>query len=190
MVASDSLLAEKAARIRLVLTDCDGVLTDGSVYYSARGEEMKRFFIRDGMGVERLRRHCGVETGIVTGELSESVKRRAEKLKISELHLGCKNKAPLVVELAKRLGISLGEIAYIGDDVNDLEVLELVGLSACPVDAETTVRGAVDMICSNKGGNGAFRELAELVIASQTVAKDGVSVSPFLADTASIGVES
>ncbi len=167
MVASKSLLAEKGSRIRLVLTDCDGVLTDGGVYYSAAGEEMKRFFIRDGMGVQRLRQLRGIETGIVTGELSESVKRRAEKLKIEELHLGCKDKRPLVEAIAARLKLKLDEIAYIGDDVNDLEVLKIVGLSACPADAETEVKEYVNLICTKPGGQGAFRELAELIIGSK-----------------------
>ncbi len=158
---------ERARHIRLVLTDCDGVLTDGSVYYSARGEEMKRFFIRDGMGVERLRVQAKITTGIVTGELSESVRRRAEKLKIEELHLGCKHKLPVVQSIAKRLGLSEKQVAYIGDDVNDLEVLTWAGLSACPRDAEPAVKNVVNVVCTHSGGRGAFRELAEIILASR-----------------------
>lgn len=160
-------LKEKALRVKLLLTDCDGVLTDGSVFYGAEGEVMKRFFIRDGMGAERLKKLSGIETGIVTGELSESVKRRAEKLGIEELHLGVKLKLQRVVEIASRRGISMTEIAYIGDDVNDLEVLGAVGLSACPGDAMPEVKDICDFICHQPGGRGAFRELAEWIISER-----------------------
>jgi len=197
MVAFKAVLVEKALAIRLVLTDCDGVLTDGSVYYSAEGEQMKRFFIRDGMGVERLRVLRGIETGIVTGEMSESVRRRAEKLKITELHLGCKEKLALVKALAKRLALRLDELAYIGDDVNDAEVLKVVGLSACPEDAESEVKGIVNMVCSKPGGRGAFRELAEFIILSQQASQtterpqvSGKTLSAFQDEVVSMGVKS
>ena len=164
-MASADLIA-RARRIKLVLTDCDGVLTDGGVYYSERGEEMKRFNIRDGMGVERLRHH-GVATGIVTGELSPSVARRAEKLKITELHLGIKDKAPLLAAILERLGLVAEEVAFIGDDTNDVEILGLVGLAACPGDATEFARVVAHFHCTTPGGHGCFRELAELIIASQ-----------------------
>ena len=159
-------LAAKARRIKLVLTDCDGVLTDGGVYYGESGEVLKRFNIRDGMGVERLRA-VGVETGIVTGERSPSVMRRAEKLKISELHLGIKDKAPLLGEILERLGLTAEQVAFIGDDTNDVAILGLVGLAACPGDATAFAREAADYRCRARGGHGAFRELAELIISCQ-----------------------
>lgn len=154
----------KAAKIRLLLTDVDGVLTDNGVYYSEAGEVMKRFSIRDGMGVERLRKLCGIETGIITGELSPSVARRAEKLGIVELHLGVKDKLGKLSEILERTQLEWSEIAYIGDDVNDLEVLEKAGLSACPADAMDSVCCMVNYVCENKGGYGAFREFAEWLI--------------------------
>ncbi|MBN9380920.1 MAG: HAD-IIIA family hydrolase [Chitinophagaceae bacterium] len=153
-----------AARIKILLTDVDGVLTDNGVYYSENGEEMKRFSIRDGMGVERLRKLAGVETGIITGETSPSVARRAEKLNIRELHLGIRNKLDKVEEILKRLQLQWEEIAYIGDDVNDLEVMEKAGLAACPSDAMPQVSEIVQYHCGNKGGYGAFREFAEWLI--------------------------
>ncbi|MGI4864475.1 MAG: KdsC family phosphatase [Janthinobacterium lividum] len=156
-------LAAKARRIKLVLTDCDGVLTDGGVYYGESGEVLKRFNIRDGMGVERLRA-VGVETGIVTGERSPSVSKRAEKLKITELHLGIKDKATLLGEILTRTGFQADEIAFIGDDTNDVEILGLVGLAACPGDATVFARDVADYRCRARGGHGAFRELAELII--------------------------
>src|SRR6201991_4864894 len=121
---------DKAGKIKLLLTDVDGVLTDNGVFYGESGEVLKRFSIRDGMGVERLRKLAGIETGIVTGELSPSVARRGGELHITELHLGVKDKLGRLAEIMQRLEIGWDQIAYIGDDVNDLEVLERVGLSA------------------------------------------------------------
>lgn len=159
-------LAKKLAKIKLVLTDSDGVLTDTSVYYSDQGEIMKKFSIRDGMGVERLKTILNIDSGIITGELSPSVKKRAEKLKIKELHLGIKDKVLVLKKILNKRKINFENIAYIGDDVNDLEIMKLVGVSACPNDAIKEVRLISDYICKNRGGYGAFRELAELIIES------------------------
>ncbi len=164
-------LKKRAAAIRWVLTDCDGVLTDGGVYYSERGEEMKRFNMRDGMGVKRLRL-AGIETAIVTGEKSPSVQRRAEKLGIKELHLGCRDKHSLVTSLVARLGVSWDQIAYIGDDINDLKVLRQAGLSASPADGVQTVRSSVHLVLESRGGHGAFRELAEFILSQTTLPAD------------------
>lgn len=162
----EQALKEKARKIKLVLTDNDGVLTDNGVYYSDEGERFKRFSIRDGMGVERLKKLCGIETGIVTGELSGSVKKRAEKLHITELHLGIKDKAALLKDILERKGLAAEQVAFIGDDVNDLAIMAGVGFTACPGDAMAQVSKKADYICENKGGNGAFREFAEFIIAS------------------------
>ena len=156
---------ERALKIKLLLTDVDGVLTDNGVYYGEQGEVFKRFSIRDGMGVERLRKLCGIDTGIVTGELSPSVSRRAEKLQITQLHLGVKDKPGRLNEIIAAAGLSWEELAFIGDDVNDLEVLGKVGLSACPGDAMAQVSGIVHYRCTAVGGHGAFREFAEWIIA-------------------------
>lgn len=161
-------IIEKARFVKLLLTDCDGVLTDGGVYYSPAGELLKRFSIRDGMGVERLRTLAGVETGIVSGENSTPLKRRAEKLGIEECHLGVSDKAETLRSIVAKRGLGRDKLAYIGDDVNDLEVFALVGLSACPSDAFDEVKGRADIICRNKGGYGAFREFAEIIILAQT----------------------
>jgi YrbI family 3-deoxy-D-manno-octulosonate 8-phosphate phosphatase len=117
------------------------------------------------MGVERLRSILKIETGIITGELSGSVKKRAEKLKIKELFLGAKEKHLLLPEIVKKNNLKPDNIAYIGDDVNDIELMNLVGLTASPADAMIDVRNIVDYVCEHKGGNGAFREFAELIIA-------------------------
>ena len=162
------MINEKLSRIKLLLTDCDGVLTDGGVYYGADGEELKQFNIRDGMGVERLRNFANVTTGIITGELSPSVIKRTEKLRITELHLGVKDKPGVFKEILNRLNLQPGEVAYIGDDTNDLEVMKLAGLTACPADAVSFVKEIADVICEAKGGQGCFRELAEMIIASHS----------------------
>jgi 3-deoxy-D-manno-octulosonate 8-phosphate phosphatase (KDO 8-P phosphatase) len=160
-------MEKKAEKIKLLLTDCDGVLTDGGVYYGESGEVLKKFNIRDGMGVERLRNLAGIDTGIITGEMSPSVRKRAEKLQITELHLGAKNKRALLFEIAERRGILPESIAFIGDDVNDIEIMKACGFSACPADALVQVRQIADYICSSRGGEGCFREFAELLIANK-----------------------
>jgi YrbI family 3-deoxy-D-manno-octulosonate 8-phosphate phosphatase len=157
-------LFEKASKIKLLLTDCDGVLTDGGVYYSRKGEEMKRFSLRDGMGVERLKLLAGVETGIITGENSDIVLRRAEKLGIKEYHPGSMDKFFVMKKILGRRKISAEQVAYIGDDANDLEIMRQAGLSACPADALHMIKEAADMIMVNHGGHGAFREFAEFII--------------------------
>lgn len=164
---SENKSTEKLKKIRLVLTDNDGVLTDTGVYYSEKGEELKRFSIRDGMGVVRLRDLLNIETGIITGELSGSVKMRAEKLKIKELHLGVKDKVKVLTEILFTNDLSYDEVAFIGDDVNDIEIIKSVGFSASPSDAIEEVKSIVDYVCKNKGGHGAFREFAELIISNK-----------------------
>src|ERR1700756_4119899 len=120
-------LLQKLSGIKLVLTDCDGVLTDAGVYYGESGEQLKKFNIRDGMAVERMRNLANVDTGIITGELSPSVTKRAEKLKITEVHLGAKDKPAVLKGILERLKLDASQVAYIGDDSNDLQIMEMVG---------------------------------------------------------------
>jgi YrbI family 3-deoxy-D-manno-octulosonate 8-phosphate phosphatase len=162
----DEILA-RAKKIKLLLTDCDGVLTDAGVYYGENGEVLKKFNIRDGMGVERLRKLANIETGIITGELSPSVAKRAEKLKITELHLGIKDKVLVLIQIMSSRNLLPENIAYIGDDVNDIEIMQKVGLTACPADAISFTKNVADYVCETKGGEGCFREFAELIIASK-----------------------
>jgi 3-deoxy-D-manno-octulosonate 8-phosphate phosphatase (KDO 8-P phosphatase) len=167
------MLHEKLANIKILFTDCDGVLTDGGVYYGENGEALKKFNIKDGMGAERLRNIAGIPTGIITGEFSPSVIKRAEKLKITELHLGAKDKPAVLKEILVRLNLKGEEVAYIGDDTNDLEVMKLCGFTACPADAISFVKETADYVCTTKGGEGCFRELAELIILSYLETKKG-----------------
>jgi YrbI family 3-deoxy-D-manno-octulosonate 8-phosphate phosphatase len=157
-------LIEKAKKIRVIFTDNDGVLTDAGVYYSERGEELKRFSIRDGMGVERLRKFASIETGIISGEMSASLQKRAEKLQITILYLGIKNKKECMEEVLTKMNVSWEEVAYIGDDYNDLQIMYLCGLTACPSDAMPFVKSKVDYVATAPGGQGAFRDFAELII--------------------------
>src|ERR1700761_2108514 len=137
------MLSEKTSSIKLLLTDCDGVLTDAGVYYGESGEQLKKFNIRDGMAVERLRNLANVDTGIITGELSPSVSKRAEKLKITELHLGAKDKPAVLKEILNRLNLDASQVAYIGDDSNDLQIMDMVGFTAAPADALPFVKRVV-----------------------------------------------
>ena len=161
-------LKKKLEKIKIVLTDNDGVFTDTGVYYSGKGEELKRFSIRDGMGVERLRKYAGIETIIITGEESGSVKARSKKLKIKEYYLGVKKKTEVLPEILKKNKVKPENIAFIGDDVNDFELMKLIGFKVTPADGMNFIKEICDYVCENKGGNGAFRELAELLIAFQS----------------------
>lgn len=165
-MSADELL-QRAQRIRLLVTDVDGVLTDGGVYYSADGEVMKRFSVRDGMGVQRLREICGIETAIITGENSPAVARRAEKLRIRELHSGISDKKSCLLDLAGRHRLDLDAVAYIGDDVNDRGAMQIAGLCACPSDAMPEIVSIAHFKCFQRGGFGAFREFAEWIISSR-----------------------
>jgi len=154
------------SQIRLFATDVDGVLTDAGMYYSETGDEWKKFNTRDGMGIKLLQR-AGLITAIVTQERTKLVARRAEKLAIPELHQGVMNKLAVIREMAVRHGLSLQQVAYIGDDVNDLEALKAVGFSASPADGLPAIVAAVDYICQKKGGEGAVREIIEMILEAQ-----------------------
>jgi YrbI family 3-deoxy-D-manno-octulosonate 8-phosphate phosphatase len=157
-------------QIRLFATDVDGVLTDAGMYYSESGDEWKKFNTRDGMGIKLLQR-AGLITAIVTQERTRLVARRAEKLAIPELHQGAMDKLSVIREMAARHGCSLREVAYIGDDVNDVEALKAVGFSAAPADSLPQVLQVVDYACEKKGGEGAVREIAEMILRAQGDAK-------------------
>ncbi len=156
-------LTERLRAVKLVVADCDGTLTDAGIYYGPQGEELLRFSRRDGMGFDLLRQ-AGLRTGIMTRENSEIVRRRAEKLKIEELHLGVLDKAVALREVGERLGLKREEIAFIGDDLNDLPAFRSAGLRACPSDATTEVKAVSDLVLTRPGGHGAFRELADQIL--------------------------
>ena len=163
-------IAHRARHVKMLISDVDGVLTDAGVYYSARGEELKRFSMRDGMGVERLR-DARIDTAFVTREDSPIVVQRAHKLRVTHLHLGVRDKSEFLERWLPSLGLRLAQVAYIGDDVNDLGALRLVGeqgLTAAPNDAVPEVLREVHIRAEYGGGHGAFRQFADLIINSQT----------------------
>ncbi len=168
MTFTDKNILKKLKGVRLVITDVDGVLTDGGLYYSAEGLVMKKFNVKDGMGTKLLS-DIGIETGIITtdGETSDLIKKRAERLKLSFLYTGIWDKEIKLKEICTEKKISLENVAFIGDDVNDLSIINDVGVSFAPSDAAADVRDAVDVVLSKKGGEGAFRELADLIIKAQ-----------------------
>lgn len=155
----------KMPKIKMFLTDCDGCLTDAGMYYTEKGDELKKFSTRDGMGIARMR-DAGIITGIVTSENVEMVKRRGAKLQMPEVHLGVKNKLEKVTEIAAKYNISLDEIAYVGDDINDLEVIKKVGFGCSVNDAMQCVKDAADYVSEYNGGNGAIRDIAEKILAN------------------------
>jgi YrbI family 3-deoxy-D-manno-octulosonate 8-phosphate phosphatase len=146
--------------------DVDGVLTDAGMYYSESGDEWKKFNTRDGMGIKLLQK-AGLITAIVTQERTRLVARRAEKLAIPELHQGVMDKLTVIRGMAARHGLSLKHVAYVGDDINDIEALKAVGFSAAPADGLPQVLEIVDYICRQKGGEGAVRELVEIILLSR-----------------------
>lgn len=148
--------------IKMLLTDSDGCLTDGGMYYTENGDEIKKFCALDGMGIAKLR-EAGIIVGIITGENRELVRRRAEKLKLDELHMGISNKLAVVKEICARRGFSMEEVAYIGDDVNDMEVIRAVGYGCSVVNGREEVKAAAKYVTKTPGGSGAVREVADLI---------------------------
>ena len=148
---------------KLVITDIDGVWTDGGMYYTADGDVMKLFCVKDGWGVSMLRHH-GIPTVIMTGENSPIVPKRAQKLHIERCYIGVQDKLALAKELCAELGLSLKDIAAIGDDINDVRLLREVGFSASPHNTPDYIKREVDYVCQTSGGHGAFRELVEHIL--------------------------
>lgn len=151
------------SRVKMLLTDCDGCLTDAGMYYAEGGEELKKFNTRDGMAFKLLR-EGGIFTGIVTGENSQSALRRAQKLKADFTVIDCKDKLPEVKRICEQAGVSLAEVAYIGDDVNDIAVLKAVGCPCCPADAQPEARRAARYVSAAKGGEGVIRDVARKIL--------------------------
>lgn len=160
-------IARRAAAVRLLALDVDGVLTDGAMYYSPQGEALKRFDTRDGHGIVQLRA-VGVETAVITRESTAFTLRRCEKLGITEVYIGALDKPRVLMELAQRRGLSLAEIAYVGDDEGDVECLAMVGLPCCPADAQACARDRALLITERAGGRGAVREICDLIRAAKT----------------------
>jgi len=147
--------------IKLLAMDVDGTLTDGKIYVGAQGEVMKAFNVKDGYAIAHILPNMGITPVIITGRESQIVSKRAEELKIKMIYQGIANKLEKLKEIANELNLSLDNVAYIGDDINDIECIEHCGITACPSDAIDVVLRTVDFICPSCGGEGAVREFIE-----------------------------
>lgn len=150
-------------RIKLILLDVDGTLTDGKIYYDNNGNEIKAFNAKDGMAIAQAVR-LGIEFGIITGRSSKIVERRAKELGIKYLYQGVHNKVDVSKEIIEKLDITYEEVMYIGDDINDLAIMNIVGVKACPKDSADEIIKCCNIISNYNGGKGAVREIVEKVI--------------------------
>ena len=157
----------KKTKYKMFLTDCDGVLTDGGMYYSEKGDELKKFNTRDGVAF-RLLRENGIITGVITGEDMALNKRRCEKLKIDVLAPGCTQKAATISKLCATYKVDPDEVVFVGDDLADIDALELAGLGCCPADANEKVRSSCKIVTRAKGGEGVIREIVDMILSGQT----------------------
>jgi len=152
--------------MKLFATDVDGVLTDAGMYYGESGEELKKFNTRDGMGIKLLQAE-GVIIAIITGEQTKIVTRRAKKLGIVEVFQGAKDKVSILIHLSEKFTIPFEQMAYMGDDVNDVDALQAVGYAVAPADCVDQVRQVVHYVCQKKGGEGAVREVIDMILAAR-----------------------
>jgi YrbI family 3-deoxy-D-manno-octulosonate 8-phosphate phosphatase len=164
----NSEILKRCKKIKLVISDVDGVLTDGSMYYSEKAEQLKQFHTRDGMAVELLLQK-NIPTIIITREKSKIVLARAKKIKIKKVYSGIMQKELLLPEISKIFNINENEIAYIGDDINDEKIMKLVGLSVSPHDGILHIKKIANLVTSVPGGKGVLRELADTIILSQSI---------------------
>ncbi len=153
----------KLAKIKLLLLDVDGVLTDGRIIYDSQGNELKAFDVKDGHGLKMVQR-AGIRIGIITGRSSEVVRRRAEELGIDILYQGALRKLDPYREILQQNGLTDEQVAYVGDDIIDLPILQRVGFSATVADAVPDVRSRVDYVASRNGGRGAVREICDRLL--------------------------
>jgi len=163
-----SELIKKYRKIKLVLTDVDGVLTDGCMYYSSKGEELKKFHTRDGMAVELLLQK-NIKTIIVTREKSKIVVLRAKKIKIFKVYSNIKQKEVILNQICTKFKVAPNEIVFIGDDINDEKIMKLIGLSFAPSDATQTTKNIADIITNARGGQGVLREVTDEILLSQSI---------------------
>lgn len=161
---------------KLVITDIDGVMTDGGMYYTADGDIMKRFSVKDGWGVIFLRK-LNIPVAIMTGENTQIVAKRAQKLKIDYCFLGVKDKVEKAEELCRELGITMQEVAFIGDDINDLRLLRKVGFSGSPSNTPDYIKKEVNYVTSAHGGYGAFREFVEKILSENNMLDEVIEKS-------------
>lgn len=159
-------LVERARRVRLLCLDVDGVLTDAGMYYGPDGEVLKKFNTRDGMGIG-LVRDAGLQVALISTESTSMIHARAAKLRIEHVFTGARDKSAALAELCARLGLTPSEVAYVGDDVNDLPALAIAGLPCAVADAVAAVRRIAAYVTLRRGGDGAVREVCDLLLAAR-----------------------
>ena len=164
-------IEKKCKKIKMILTDVDGVLTDGGMYYSTHGDVMKKFNSKDGMGINILRKK-NISTIIVTKEKTDIVKKWAKKMNVTKVYDGVLKKELILEKICKSFKISEKEIAFVGDDVNDLELMKKVGFSVTPKDGNNAVKKIADYVTKAKGGHGAVREITDLIIKAKYSEKE------------------
>lgn len=148
-------------KIKLLVLDVDGTLTDGGVYISEKGEQTKKFNVKDGMGIVTLKK-AGIEVGIIShSSVSEMISNRANTLKLQYVYVGQQPKVEVLQQWLEELHLGPEEVAYMGDDINDLDIIDFCGLTACPADAIAVVKERVDQVMTQKGGEGAVREFID-----------------------------
>ena len=167
-------ITRRAKAVRLALFDVDGVLTDGNIYIDANGEEIKRFNTQDGHGI-RLLQHYGIEVGIITGRSSKALEHRMTDLQITHVIQGCNDKYSAYRELIAKLNVSKEETSFVGDDIVDLQVMTHCGLGIAVANAHTYVKKHAHWQTTEYGGNGAVREVCELLLASQGLLDEALS---------------
>jgi 3-deoxy-D-manno-octulosonate 8-phosphate phosphatase (KDO 8-P phosphatase) len=160
---NDEALAQRCRALKLILTDVDGVMTDGTVLLLPDGREAKSFHIRDGLAIVMAKK-AGLLTGLLSGRVSEAVTRRAAELEMAVVRQGVSDKGAALREILAEQGLTAQEVAYIGDDLNDLPVMNAVALSAAPADAPFEVRAQAFMVMEARGGGGCLREFVEAIL--------------------------
>lgn len=166
MTVMDAALRERASNIRMLVLDVDGVLTDGKLYFDHAGNEMKAFNTRDGLGIKALQR-CGIEVAVITGRKSAAVEHRMTQLGVKHVYQGREDKLNAFLHLLETTGLDAQQICFAGDDWIDLPVLLRVGLAVSVADAEDHVKDQVHLVTKRNGGDGAVREICNLILAAQ-----------------------
>ena len=152
------------SKIKILVMDVDGTLTDGKIYMGSNGEIMKAFNAKDGYGIAQILPKYNIIPMIITGRSSEITLNRAKELKITHIYQGITDKLTTLKDIAEKLSVSFDEIAYIGDDLNDIECIDYAGLTACPNDAVGSIKRYVDYICPSNGGDGAVRDFIDYIV--------------------------
>ena len=171
-IRDSQIIKRKILNVKYLLVDCDGVLSENKFYYNSDGYEVRNFAARDLTAVSRLRELTGIDTGLINDRNSFHLELLAKQLNAKEVYFGKPNKKEILLDISNQLQLDPEQIAYIGDDLDDLEAMQAVGFSVCPLDAVYEVRALAVYVCNSCGGDGVLREVAELFIAIYSESKN------------------